>query len=88
MGSNLKMRTKGDKEWQDRDTYKEEVDDMDIAFEVEQFAEEWGLKEGDVIQVYRRGEFKIDWVESRIRIAAYVPEQLIFETWVLSVLLM
>jgi len=59
----LKMRKKGDKEWEDRDMYLlpgESMDDFDLQLGVECFAEEMDLDVGDVVEVYRKGKWCIE----------------------------
>jgi len=60
----VKMRVKGEKEWEERELTGV-FGQCPIKAEVECFAEEWGLKEGDIIEVYRNGKYKVTnvWVE-------------------------
>lgn len=51
----VKMREQGTKEWEERSI--SHINNLDLA--VEWFAEEWGIDDGGVVEVFRRGKFKI-----------------------------
>ena len=58
----IKMRKKGTREWNERelDLLDDEFpDEFTVESSVCEFAEERGLDEGDIVEVFRRGKYEI-----------------------------
>jgi len=51
----VKMREQGVREWEEREIYNIDY----LESEIEAFAEEWGVDDGCVVEVFRRGKFQI-----------------------------
>ena len=80
----FKMRVKGDKEWQEREVSSLHgemvgITDDDLEHEVRCFSEEWGLKEDDVIEIYRGTNWIVDnvWVEYNHEVKKIEEEQVV-----------